>query len=33
MHKYENLLYTVHLTGRQIKDFLEYSYTKSGSTQ
>lgn len=28
LYKYENLLYTMHLTGGQIKDFLEYSYEK-----
>lgn len=26
LYKYENLLYKMELTGRQIKDFLEYSY-------
>lgn len=26
LYKYENLLYTMELTGQQIKDFLEYSY-------
>ncbi len=26
LYRYENLLYTMRLTGRQIKDFLEYSY-------
>ncbi|MDC7224938.1 MAG: bifunctional UDP-sugar hydrolase/5'-nucleotidase [Spirochaetales bacterium] len=26
LYKYENLLYTMELTGKQIKDFLEYSY-------
>jgi 2',3'-cyclic-nucleotide 2'-phosphodiesterase/3'-nucleotidase len=26
LYKYENLLYSMELTGRQIKDFLEYSY-------
>lgn len=25
-HRYENLLYTMSLTGREIRDFLEYSY-------
>lgn len=27
LYKYENFLYTMNLTGREIKDFLEYSYT------
>jgi 2',3'-cyclic-nucleotide 2'-phosphodiesterase/3'-nucleotidase len=26
LYKYENLLYTMELTGREIKDYLEYSY-------
>ncbi len=26
LYKYENLLYTMELTGKEIKDFLEYSY-------
>lgn len=26
LYKYENMLYTMRLTGREIKDFLEYSY-------
>lgn len=28
LYKYENLLYTMNMTGKQIKDFLEYSYEK-----
>jgi 2',3'-cyclic-nucleotide 2'-phosphodiesterase/3'-nucleotidase len=27
LYKYENLLYTMQLTGKEIKDFLEYSYS------
>jgi 2',3'-cyclic-nucleotide 2'-phosphodiesterase/3'-nucleotidase len=27
LYRYENLLYTMQLTGREIKDFLEYSYS------
>jgi 2',3'-cyclic-nucleotide 2'-phosphodiesterase/3'-nucleotidase len=27
LYRYENLLYTMHLTGKEIKDFLEYSYS------
>lgn len=26
LYRFENLLYTMHLTGQEIKDFLEYSY-------
>ena len=32
LYKYENLLYTMNLTGSQIKGFLEYSYEKWFST-
>ncbi len=32
LYKYENLLYTMELTGKQIKDFVEYSYTNWFST-
>ncbi len=28
LYKYENMLYTMQLTGREIKDYLEYSYSK-----
>ncbi len=28
LYKYENLLYTMQLTGKEIKDYLEYSYGK-----
>ncbi|MDR1346907.1 MAG: bifunctional metallophosphatase/5'-nucleotidase [Prevotellaceae bacterium] len=27
LYRYENLLYTMQLTGREVKDFLEYSYS------
>ncbi|MBI9096876.1 MAG: bifunctional metallophosphatase/5'-nucleotidase [Spirochaetaceae bacterium] len=32
LYKYENLLYTMELTGKEIKDFLEYSYAYWFST-
>lgn len=28
LYRYENLLYTMHLTGKEIKDYLEFSYGK-----
>ena len=32
LYQYENFLYTMDLTGKQIKDFLEFSYGKQFAT-